>query len=102
MAAASQVFAGYTHEIFTAIPIKAVVLLFLLALTVINYVGMRESAWVNALCTVVEAGGLLLVIVVGFRYWGSVDYLDATSLKNPGGDFSVPMVLSCAVLTLSR
>jgi amino acid transporter len=99
MAAASQVFAGYTHEIFTAIPIKAVVLLFLLALTVINYVGMRESAWVNALCTVVEAGGLLLVIAVGFRYWGSVDYLDATSLKNPGGDFSVPMVLSCAVLT---
>ena len=99
MAAASQVFANYAHEIFTAVPVQGIVVSFILALTLVNYVGMRESAWVNAICTVIEAGGLLLVVVVGLRYWGSVDYLDATSIKNPSGDFSMPLVLSCAVLT---
>lgn len=99
LAAASQVFANYAHAIFTGVPIKWVVVVFILTLTVINYVGMRESAWVNAICTAIEAGGLLLVIAVGARYWGSVDYFDASSIKNPGGDFSVSLMLSGAVLT---
>lgn len=99
LAAASQVFANYAHEIFTGVPIKSVVVMFLLTLTAINYVGMRESAWVNAVCTAIEAGGLLLVVAVGARYWGSVDYFDASSIKNPGGDFSVSLMLSGAVLT---
>ncbi|MBI2783758.1 MAG: APC family permease [Gammaproteobacteria bacterium] len=99
LAAASQVFANYAHEMFTDVPIKWVVVVFILTLTVVNYVGMRESAWVNAICTAIEAGGLLLVVAVGARYWGSVDYFDASSLKNPGGDFSVSLMLSGAVLT---
>jgi APA family basic amino acid/polyamine antiporter len=99
LAAASQVFANYTHEIFTGVPIKWVVVMFLLTLTAINYAGMRESTWVNAVCTAIEVGGLLLVVAVGARYWGSVDYLDASSIKNPGGDFSVSLMLSGAVLT---
>lgn len=99
LAAASQVFANYAHAIFTGVPIKWVVVVFILTLTVINYVGMRESAWVNAICTAIEAGGLLLVVAVGARYWGSVDYFDASSIKNPGGDFSVSLMLSGAVLT---
>ncbi|MGB5146282.1 MAG: APC family permease [Porticoccaceae bacterium] len=99
LAAASQVFASYAHEIVTGVPVKWVVVGFILALTVVNYVGMRESAWVNAICTAIEAGGLLLVVAVGARYWGSVDYFDARSIKNPGGDFSVSLMLSGAVLT---
>lgn len=99
LAAASQVFASYAHEIVTDVPVKWVVVGFILALTVVNYVGMRESAWVNAICTAIEAGGLLLVVAVGARYWGSVDYFDARSIKNPGGDFSVSLMLSGAVLT---
>lgn len=99
LAAASQVFASYAHEIVTDVPVKWVVVGFILALTVVNYVGMRESAWVNAICTAIEAGGLLLVVAVGARYWGSIDYFDARSIKNPGGDFSVSLMLSGAVLT---
>jgi len=33
--------------------------------------------WINVLCTLVEAGGLVLVIVVGLSFWGTVDYRDA-------------------------
>jgi hypothetical protein len=31
--------------------------------------------WVNVVCTLVEAAGLLLVVAVGLPYWGSVDLL---------------------------
>ncbi len=49
---------------------------FLLLLTGLVFRGIRESMWVNVLCTLVEAGGLVLVIVVGISYWGSVDYFE--------------------------
>lgn len=42
----------------------------------IIYRGIRESMWVNVLCTVVEASGLLFIIAAGIRFWGSVDYLE--------------------------
>jgi len=32
--------------------------------------------WVNVLCPLVEASGLILVVAVGLSYWGSVDYLE--------------------------
>lgn len=99
MAATSQVFANYAHEIFTNVPALLIAVAFIVALSIVNFIGMRESAWVNAVCTLVEAGGLLLIIAVGMRYWGSVDYLDATSLKNPTGDLSISLILSGAVLT---
>jgi basic amino acid/polyamine antiporter, APA family len=41
---------------------------FLLLLMGLVLRGIRESMWVNVLCTCIEAGGLLLVVVVGIRY----------------------------------
>jgi amino acid transporter len=32
--------------------------------------------WVNVLCTLIEASGLILVVAVGLSYWGSVDLLE--------------------------
>lgn len=46
---------------------------FLLVLGGIVFRGIREAMWVNVLCTIVEASGLVIVIAVGFSYWGSVD-----------------------------
>jgi amino acid transporter len=37
---------------------------------------MRESLWFNALCTFIEAGGLIVVIVVGARFWGQANLLE--------------------------
>ncbi len=78
---------------------RLIVLGFIVMLGAINFIGMRESAWLNAVCTVIETGGLLLVIAVGVRYWGSVDYFDPTTPINPTGGFSMPLMLSGAVLT---
>ncbi|MHA1518215.1 MAG: APC family permease, partial [Alphaproteobacteria bacterium] len=54
---------------------------FLMIMSGIVFRGIRESMWVNILCTIVEAAGLMLVVLVGLSYWGSVDYLET-----PAGD----------------
>lgn len=77
---------------------------FLAAITFLNFWGIRESLWGNFVCTAVEVGGLLLIVVLGMRFWGSVDYL-ATPPPAPGADagggaLRLPsLVLAGAVLT---
>ena len=86
-------------------------------LTLVNLRGMKESTWMNALCTFIELAGLAIVIVVGLRYWGGVDLLavpqsvalsgdkasDAASqdaaLKNLSGSLSLGLALQGAILT---
>lgn len=76
----------------------AVVLGFIGVLTVINLRGIQESSRANLIFTAVEALGLLLVIAVGVRYWGSVDYLE-TPPPGPEGSIGPTLVLQGAVLT---
>jgi len=58
--------------------------------------GIRESMWINVLCTLVEAGGLVLVIVVGLSFWGTVDYLE--TLVTTGEDYAPLLIMQAAVL----
>lgn len=80
--------------------LAAVIIAFIAVLTFVNFWGMRESTWLNLICTAVEAGGLFIVICVGVRWWGSVNYFETPS-TNPftGGDLTFPLVLQGAVLT---
>lgn len=72
---------------------------FLLLLTGVVLRGIRESMWFNVLCTCVEAGGLLLVIAAGIRFWGSVDLLETPPPGEAVTDVMVLLVLQGAVLT---
>jgi len=96
MATASNAFAlALKPSLPAALPLAAIILLFLTALALINFIGIRESIWANAICTLVEVAGLVFVLIVGARFWGSVDYLEtstATASIPPG------LVLSGAVL----
>jgi APA family basic amino acid/polyamine antiporter len=78
------------------LPLWLLALGFLLILTGLVFRGIRESMWVNVLCTLVEAGGLVLVILVGAAYWGSVDYFATPAL--PNGDHAILLVMQGAVL----
>ncbi len=69
---------------------------FLVALTLINLRGIKECVAANIFCTTIELGGLLLVIAVSLRYFGSVNYFEVPS-ASPGLDLN--LVLSGAVLT---
>jgi len=70
---------------------------FLLILGGIVFRGIRESMWVNVVCTLMEVGGLLLVIASGLSYWGSVDYF-ATPPERADTSLAV-IVLQASVLT---
>jgi amino acid transporter len=98
IATQSQVFAANVAALFgiDKMPVSLLALGFLLILTGLVFRGIRESMWVNVLCTLVEAGGLVLVILVGMSYWGSVDYFETPAL--PGGDQVILLVMQGAVL----
>lgn len=72
---------------------------FLLLLMGLVLRGIRESMWVNVLCTCIEAGGLLLVVAVGIQYWGSVDLLETPPPGEGTSDVMMLLVLQGAVLT---
>ncbi len=58
-------FGGYFAE-FLNIPIiiSAIVLIGILSL--VNFIGIRESSWANTVFTIIEVSGLILIIIIGF------------------------------------
>ena len=76
MATASNAFADSLRVFAGGLPPWLIKVGFLLVLASINFWGLTHSLWLNLLCTVVEVGGLVFVIIVGARFWGSVDYLE--------------------------
>ena len=84
-----------------SLPIKlvAIGIVFLVGCVILR--GMKESMWLNILCTVIEASGLLFIIVVGLKYWGSVNYLETpadTLAAGPGSGITLALVLQGAVV----
>ncbi|RYY04166.1 MAG: amino acid permease [Gammaproteobacteria bacterium] len=99
MAAGSRAFAGYFTSLVSAVPVDLVVIAFCLVIAGVVIRGIRESMWMNMLCTGIELGGLLLVIVIGAKFLGTVDYTSAVTVVNPAGDLTFSLILSGAVLT---
>lgn len=99
IATQSRVFAANLIELvgLDGLPVAWLALGFLLIMTGIVFRGIRESMWVNVLCTIVEAAGLILVVAVGISYWGSVDYFE-TPAAAPGDDHVILIVMQGAVL----
>lgn len=98
------VFARSFTDVFTLpdtmAPVVAVSLLLLIGLVIVR--GIRESVWLNMLCFIIEAGGLLIIIGTGFSYWGSVDYLEVPQQAEnhlSGFDPVLIAVMSSTVLT---
>ncbi len=92
MAAQSRAFSGYFLGLLgidaaRSGPAIAVILGFIAVLTFINFWGMRESTWLNLLCTSVEVCGLFFVIAVGARFWGGeMNYLETQTAARRGGE----------------
>jgi APA family basic amino acid/polyamine antiporter len=74
-AAVALGFANYFAAL-TGAPVVPVAALLLIALMALLLIGIRESTLVAVVFTLIEAGGLLLIIIAGIPYLGSVDYLE--------------------------
>lgn len=74
-AAVSLGFAGYLGGLLSVPRLPAAVVLIII-LSVILILGIRESALVAGIFTLIEGGGLILVIIAGLPYLGKVDYFE--------------------------
>jgi amino acid transporter len=61
-------FASYFATVWDGPPALLVSLVFLLALVVVNFIGITESVVMNMLMTFVEVAGLVIVVVIGIWY----------------------------------
>ncbi|MBI4015188.1 MAG: amino acid permease [Candidatus Aenigmarchaeota archaeon] len=76
-------------EIPASIPVAAALLL---AMSILNYIGIRESTKYNIVSTLIESSGLIIIIAIGALFFGktSIDYF-----SSPAG---IPSILSAAAL----
>ncbi|MCF8504458.1 MAG: APC family permease [Caulobacter sp.] len=73
---------------------------FLILVSALVYRGIAESMWANAVCTVVETLGLVLIIAVGMRFWGQADLFEApVSPANTAGAITAGLILQGSILT---
>ena len=58
-------FGGYFSE-FLNIPIVISAIALIGILSIVNFIGIKESSWTNTVFTIIEAAGLILIIIIGF------------------------------------
>src|SRR3989338_4218189 len=68
-------FAGYLNSL-TDIPIIVGAILLLCLMSYVNFKGIKESSWLNVIFTFLEIIGLLIVMVIGLKFIGKVDYME--------------------------
>jgi amino acid transporter len=79
-------FASYFATLWSGPPALLVSLVFLLALVIVNFIGITESVVMNMLMTFVEVAGLLIVMVIGIWYiaQGDADFGVLTDISVSG------------------
>lgn len=68
-------FSGYFSG-FLNIPIVIVSVVLLMLLSMINFVGIKESITLVTIHTLIEVGGLIIIIILGLGSLGSVNYFE--------------------------
>jgi APA family basic amino acid/polyamine antiporter len=74
-AAVSLGFGGYFTALFGT-PVLVTAIIAILVMAAINFYGIKQSAIVAIILTLIEAGGLIFIIFLGLPYIGSVNYFD--------------------------
>lgn len=71
-------FGGYLTQ-FIELPITIGAIFLIGILSIVNFIGIKESAWANTIFALITAGGLVLIIFLGFSIElnESVDYFEA-------------------------
>jgi APA family basic amino acid/polyamine antiporter len=71
-------FGGYLTQ-FVDLPIVIGAILLIGILSIVNFIGIKESAWANTIFALITAAGLVLIIFLGFTIEPveSIDYFEA-------------------------
>ncbi len=84
VAAVALGFGGYLSALLKINFIIPLAIGCIILFTIVNFWGIKETAWLNIVFTILEVGGLILIIVLAFRHIGSVNYMEM-----PNGYFGV-------------
>ena len=70
-------FGGYLGQ-FIDLPITVSAILLIGILSIVNFIGIKESTWANTIFAIITAGGLILIIFLGmtFETTESIDYFE--------------------------
>jgi APA family basic amino acid/polyamine antiporter len=80
-------FAGYFSYLF-GFPVITVAASLIIVLSVINYCGMKDSAFFNDISAIIETAGLLLVIIIGLFFFGTTDAASKVNFFEINNGFS--------------
>ena len=71
-------FGGYLNQ-FVDLPITIGAIILVMILSVVNFIGIKESAWANTIFALITAAGLVLIIFLGFSIEPvePIDYFEA-------------------------
>jgi len=78
---AATVALGFANYLSNLIGISSIFLVIIFAvllvivLSIINFVGIKTSTRTNIIFTLIEASGLIIIIIIGIPYFGSINYL---------------------------
>ena len=59
-------FSGYLSVFFPHLSSIVYAVILIMVLSIVNFYGIRESAWTNSIFTLVEISGLAIIIIAGF------------------------------------
>ncbi|WP_219924378.1 APC family permease [Nocardioides campestrisoli] len=93
-------FAQYFGELWAFPPTLVVALVFLLLLTVINFLGITESVVANMVMTFVEIAGLVIIVGIGIWYaaQGEADFGVLTQFDTRDGDNAIFAIIAGVAL----
>jgi len=69
-------FAGYFSQLFHLHNMVFVAIGVVVVFTILNYLSVKMSSWVNVVFTALEMGGLLLIVFLGVFHLGDVSYTE--------------------------
>jgi APA family basic amino acid/polyamine antiporter len=81
MVSSSTVAMGFTGYLkgFLGTPVNLTSVILIILLSLLNFIGIEESSRLNILFTLIEASGLILILVLAIPFFGRVNYFEAPS-----------------------
>ena len=95
-AAVALGFSGYFSALFGTNSLLLITAIVLVVFSIVNFIGIKQAAWLNVFLTVIETAGLLGIMALGVKFIGKVNYLETPA--GSSGIFSAAALIFFAFL----
>ncbi len=94
-------FSAYFATLWAGPPALLVTLVFIVVLSIVNFIGITESVVINMLMAFVEIAGLMIVLIIGIWYIaeGNADFATLTEFQTESGTSPALAILAGVALS---